>query len=134
MVLARDSRKETPIHGVEACWEPSSKEVTSVTNCISLMTIDVVQKMVDTHSIIPEKWQCQMRAGICGKTYYSAAYGHEMTLLLCTGRTVLRHSWWCAGALVDNTQTCVETCQQLLQLYSAGPVEFFECVVTVDES
>jgi hypothetical protein len=40
-----------------------------------------------------------------GKRYYSAAYGHKMTLLLRTGRTVLRHSWWCAGAVVDNAQT-----------------------------
>jgi hypothetical protein len=46
-----------------------------------------------------------MRAGVFGKTYYSAAYGHRMTLLLRTGRTVLRHSWRCAGAVVDNAQT-----------------------------
>ena len=39
------------------------------------------------------------------ENYYSAAYGHEMTLLLGTGRTVLRHSWRCAGAVVDNAQT-----------------------------
>jgi hypothetical protein len=31
MVLARDSRKETPVHGVEARWEPSSQEVTAGT-------------------------------------------------------------------------------------------------------
>jgi hypothetical protein len=31
MVLPRDSRKEMTVHGVQACWEPSSQEVTAGT-------------------------------------------------------------------------------------------------------
>ncbi|XP_067004126.1 uncharacterized protein [Anabrus simplex] len=59
---------------------------------------------------------------VCEETYYSATCGHQMTLLLCTGRTVLHHLCQFVA------------CQQLLHLYSADLVEFFECPVTVSES
>jgi hypothetical protein len=46
-----------------------------------------------------------MQPSVCGKTYYSVTYDHEITLLLRKGRTVLCHSWQCAGAVVDNAHT-----------------------------